>query len=153
MYITCYRETRSLREPVITLQPILIGHNNFTFLPKIHKDSSNPPGRPIASGSAGPTERVSQLVDHVIGNLVPKSQSYIRDSTHLINILNEISLQPDMLLCTLDITSLYTNIPHNEGIEAIKKMLAIHRPPDTKTIQQLHYRTAWVGPDQQPLWV
>ena len=37
-----------------------------------------------------------------------------------------------MLLCTLDITSLYTNIPHNKGIESIKKMLAIYRPPGSK---------------------
>ena len=34
---------------------------------------------------------------------------------------------PDMLLCTLDITSLYTNIPHNEGIQSIKEFLAIYR--------------------------
>ena len=34
-----------------------------------------------------------------------------------------------MLLCILDITSLYTNIPHNEGIPSIKEMLAIHKPP------------------------
>ena len=32
-----------------------------------------------------------------------------------------------MLLCTLDITSLYTNIPHHEGVQAIKELLAIHR--------------------------
>ena len=102
------------------------------LLPKIHKDPLNPPGRPIVSGSGGPTERISQIVDHFIGNIVPLSQSYIRDSTHLINILTGISLQPGMLLCTLDITSLYTNIPHNEGIEAIKKMLAINRPPGSK---------------------
>ena len=36
-----------------------------------------------------------------------------------------------MLLCTLDITSLYTNIPHNEGIQSNKEMLAIHKPPDS----------------------
>ena len=36
-----------------------------------------------------------------------------------------------MLLCTLDITSLYTNIPHMEGIQSTKEMLAIHKPPDT----------------------
>ena len=32
-----------------------------------------------------------------------------------------------MLLCTLDITSLYTIIPHSEGVQAIKEFLAIHR--------------------------
>ena len=36
-----------------------------------------------------------------------------------------------MLLCTLDITSLYTNIPLNEGIQSIKEILAIHRTPNT----------------------
>ena len=34
-----------------------------------------------------------------------------------------------MLLCTLDVTNLYINIPHNEGIQAIMEMPAIHRPP------------------------
>ena len=104
----------------------------FYLLPKIHKDPLNPPGRPIVSGSGGPTEKISQLVDHFIGDIVPLSKSYIRDSSHLINILNDTSSYPGMLLCTLDITSLYTNIPHNEGIESIKKMLAIYRPPGSK---------------------
>ena len=76
----------------------------FYLLPKIHKDLHNPLGRLIVSGI-----------------------SYIRDLTHMINILNEFSMPPGMLLCTLDITSLYTNIPHNEGIQSIKEMLAIHR--------------------------
>ena len=35
-----------------------------------------------------------------------------------------------MLLCTLDIKSLYTNIPYNEHIQSIKEILAIHRPPN-----------------------
>ena len=99
----------------------------FYLLPKIHKDPLNLTGRLIVSGSGGPTEKISQLVDHFIGKIVPLSQSYII----LINILNGFTVQPGMLLYTLDITSLYTNIPHNDGIESIKKMLAIHKPPDS----------------------
>ena len=34
-----------------------------------------------------------------------------------------------MLLCTQDIMNLYTNIPHNKGIQSAKEMLAIHKPP------------------------
>ena len=93
----------------------------------------NPPGRPIVSGSGGPTEKISQLVNHFIGPLLPLSQSYIRDSTHLINIFNEFIVQPGMLLCVLDITSLYINIPHNEGIQSIKEMLAILKTPNSTT--------------------
>ena len=99
----------------------------FYLLPKIHKDIDNPPRRHIVSGSGGPTEKISQFVDHFIGPLVPLSESYIRDSTHVINILNKFNMHSDMLLCTLDITSLYTNIPHNEGIHSIKEFLAMHR--------------------------
>ena len=99
----------------------------FYLLPKIHKDIKNPPGRPIVSGSGGATEKISQFVDHFIGPLVPMSESYIRDSTHMINILNKLNMLPDMILCTLDIISLYTNIPHNEGIQSIKEFLAIYR--------------------------
>ena len=61
----------------------------FYLLPKIYKDINNPPGRPIVSGSGGPTEKISQFVDHFIGPLVPLSRSYIRDSTHMINILQD----------------------------------------------------------------
>ena len=55
----------------------------------------------------------------------------------MINILNNFSILPDMILCTLDITSLYTNIPHNEGIQSIKNFLAIHR--DTNALPHNSY--------------
>ena len=103
----------------------------FYLLTKIHNNLHNPPGRPIVSHCGGPTEKISQFVDHLIGPSVPLSQSYIRESTHLINILNKFNMPPNMLLCTLNITSLYTNIPHNEGIQSIKELLAIHRPPNS----------------------
>ena len=49
----------------------------FYLLPKIHKDIHNPPSRLIVSGSGGPTEKISQFVDHFIGPLVPISRSYL----------------------------------------------------------------------------
>ena len=76
---------------------------------------------PKIPGSGGPTEKISQLVDHFTGPLVPLSESCIRDSTHMINILNKFSMLPDMILHTLDITRLYINIPHNEGIQSIEE--------------------------------
>ena len=101
----------------------------FYISPKIHKKPKNLPGGPIASCSGGPMIKISQFVDHFLVPLVPLTQSYIRHSTHLINTLYELSVQPGILLCFLDVTSLYTNIPHNEGIETIKEMMAINRSP------------------------
>ena len=55
-----------------------------------------------ASDSGSPTEDFT-ICGSFHRNL---SQSFIRDSTHLINMLNHISVQPGMPLCTLDVTNL-----------------------------------------------
>ena len=97
---------------------------NFYLLPKIHKGKIPPPGRPIVSANECPTERISQFVDHFIQPLVPKLKSYIRDSGHFLWILNQLSLPKNTILCTLDVTSLYTNIPNKEGIYAVRQSLS-----------------------------
>ena len=114
----------------------------FYMLPKIHKNRDNPPGRPIVSGNDGPTEKISQLVDCVIKEYVPIIRSYIRDSTHFINKLSKITEIPDnCILVTFDVQSLYTNIPHRDGIRAIAKTLSIYRTgtqnPTNQTIIKL----------------
>ena len=53
----------------------------------------------------------------------PRIPSYVKDTTHFINITKNIQLDPDDLLVTIDVSSLYTNIPHTEGISAINKIL------------------------------
>ena len=37
--------------------------------------------------------------------------------------MKNIQLDPEDLLVTIDVSSLYTNIPHNEGIAAINRMM------------------------------
>jgi hypothetical protein len=92
---------------------------NLYLLPKIHK--VNNPGRPIISANGCPTENISKYVDYFLQPLAQKCQSYIRDTGHFLHNISELpQLPPHSLLITADVTSLYTNIPHNEGIEAIK---------------------------------
>ena len=61
----------------------------FYTLPKIHKDCTNPPGRPIVSGVNGPTERLSKLADHWLKPVAQKLPSYVKDTTHLLQIIEE----------------------------------------------------------------
>ena len=83
------------------------------FLKKVHK---NPQGiRPIVSGCSGPTEKISAFLDHYLKPLVPLMPSYIRDSGHIISILESTPFPQDCLLVTIDVSSLYLNIPQDEG--------------------------------------
>ena len=96
------------------------------FLKKIHK---NPIAvRPIVSGCGGPTERISQFIDLHLQPFVPKTKSYIRDSGHIINILENFKIPSNCTLATIDVKSLYLNIPHKEGIQAVLNRLYYKNP-------------------------
>jgi hypothetical protein len=107
------------------------------LLPKIHKNKKPVPGRPIVSANNSPTERISQLADHFLQPLVPKTKSYIRDTSDFLYHLDNIpTLSKNSLLCTVDVTSLYTNIPNDEGIQACMNMLNSHRTDNSSLSNQ-----------------
>lgn len=91
------------------------------FLKKIHKTPISE--RPINSCSGGPTENIAQLIDFHLKPHVPKIPSYIRDSGHLMSLLESTPIPKDCTLATIDVKSLYLNIPHDEGIKAVLNRL------------------------------
>ena len=63
--------------------------------------------------------------------------SYVKDTSDFINRINETKdINKDTILVTLDVKSLYTNIPNHEGIEAVKSSLnsVSQKPIATKVI-------------------
>ena len=93
------------------------------FLQKIHK---NPIGiRPIVSSCNSITENISQFIDIWLQPLMKKLPSFLRDTTDSINLIENTKLPNDCILASIDVSSLYTNIPHGEGrtaaVEAILK--------------------------------
>ena len=84
----------------------------FYMLPKIHK--INNPGRPIVSACDSPTEKLSAYIDSFIKPLTQLVPSYIKDNNDsLYKLEQQISQIPhDAYLVTIDVVSLYTNIPH-----------------------------------------
>ena len=93
------------------------------FLPKIHKNKIPPPGRPIVSANSCPTEKISAFVDHFLNPLVKERKSYVKDTTDFINKIEDLAITKDSIIGTLDVTSLYTNIPNSEGIQCIREIL------------------------------
>ena len=87
-----------------------------------------------------PTERLSQFVDYHLQPLVHKLPSFVKDTNDFLNKLLTIgNLPPNSWLVTLDVSSLYTNIPHNEGINACECFLrtSSHKTIPTSTLCDL----------------
>lgn len=92
----------------------------FYTLPKIHKSLTNPPGHPIVAQTDSLWSPLSTFVDYYIKPYVQTLPTYIKDSSDFIEKCTTISNLPEeTFLLTLDITSLYTNIPHDGGLEAL----------------------------------
>ncbi len=74
-------------------------------------------------------QKIAAFVDDHIKGFVKTLPSYIKDTTDFIRKLELFSnvsrTQPDneLILVTMDVTSLYTNIPNHEGIVSIIKTL------------------------------
>lgn len=90
----------------------------FYGLPKVHKP--NWPLRPIVSQVNGPTCRLSEFLDLHLTVAESHIPFLLQDTTAFLNLIksNEIC-EPNTILTTMDVASLYTNIPHEEGAEFV----------------------------------
>ena len=87
------------------------------MLPKIHKEGC--PGRPIISGCQSPTVALSQYLDFYLKPIVKETPSYIKDTNHFLQTVLSLQeqIKPGNILVTMDVKSLYTNIPQDLGIQ------------------------------------
>ena len=112
--------------------------SNLYVLPKIHKsriiidtiketDSpylhipipSDLKGRPVIAGPAAPTQHLSELLEKILSPLVPYQRSYVKDDWDFLRKFPRV-LPLDNDLYTCDIVSLYTNISHELGMDALR---------------------------------
>ena len=73
------------------------------------------------SGSNGPTERNSAFFDRLLQPIAQRQVSYLKDSTDFINFMESTEVPKHAIIVSMDVTSLYTNIPQEEGINTIRK--------------------------------
>lgn len=94
-------------------------------LPKIHKNPVHPLGRPIVSSVGAIFNPMAIMLDRILGPLIQKVSSYVRDTGHFLELLQAISkdIEGNVVLAKLDVASLYTSMPHREGIEACEWLL------------------------------
>ena len=69
---------------------------------------------------------LSKWVDLQLQPFIKKLKSYLKDDNDLLRKINDINqkyqLLKNALLVTWDVKSLYTSIPHKDGLEALKKI-------------------------------
>ena len=82
------------------------------MFPKIQKKGN--PGRPVVSSANWQTTKKTKYIDHVLQPHVEELRSYVKDSTDFIRKINNLKRTPRKnIFVTMDVRSLYTNIPNN----------------------------------------
>ena len=84
---------------------------------------TNNPGHPIVNSIGSITEKISGYVNENIKHLSKLVPSCIKNTGHFLNIIKNIKVEEEDLLVTVDGSSLYTNIRHQDGFEALKSWL------------------------------
>ncbi|XP_046629056.1 uncharacterized protein LOC124309437 [Neodiprion virginianus] len=88
-------------------------------LPKIHKPDT--PVRIIVSFTDSPTINLARFLSQRIGNNIDPSLSRVRDSFALFDAIRDFRLPPDHVLVSLGVVSLFTNVPQDLAINAVKQ--------------------------------
>ena len=105
---------------------------------KVHKPHLNiPPPRPLISGSGSITENIATYVEYHIKEIASEHESYLQDTPDFLRIIDKINRGPKLhkntMLVTMDVTSLFTNILHDEGLATMKEALDKRENPKVPT--------------------
>ena len=94
----------------------------FRMFPKIHKKGN--PGKTVVSSVNCHITKMSKSIDHVLQPHVKELRSYIKDSIDFIQKINDLERIPEnSIFVKVDVRSLNTTIPNNEGIKIVETTL------------------------------
>ena len=92
--------------------------SRFYGLPKIHKESI--PVRPIVSYVGSPTYNLASFFSSTISKNTTPPRSKIINSFELVKKLKNVNVPDNYVLASLDVVSLFTNVPKEAAISAVK---------------------------------
>ncbi len=123
-----------------TAKNLIVKHPRLAVFytnPKIHKEGN--PGRPIVSSINSATSKMSIYIDDTYKVKLPEIASYLKDTTHLRQILKSIQVRDGDIMFSLDMAALYSNIPHADGITAMGEFAENHgiNHPSTQVLKEL----------------
>ncbi|XP_044757504.1 uncharacterized protein LOC123315739 [Coccinella septempunctata] len=104
------------------------------FLPKIHK--LNNPLRPIVSYIGSPLYNLSKYLAQLLNHAFEKDDRYTRNSFELVEYLKTVTIPDRYILISLDVVSLYTNVPLDLAITIIEKKWGKIEPHTTLSVEE-----------------
>nr|VZI14512.1 unnamed protein product [Spirometra erinaceieuropaei] len=90
-------------------------------LPKVHKDGA--PLRPIVSLKGTPTYGLAKWLFRRLKFLTAESDTTVSSSARFLEKLKGVSIHPNDVMISFDVTSLVTSIPQDLAIEKIELLL------------------------------
>ena len=82
------------------------------------------PGRLVVSNLGFHTESIPSFIEYQLKPLAQNVNLYIKDTNDFLSKWASLPPLPvDVILCTIDVVGLYPNIPHDEGLMAMRKAL------------------------------
>ncbi|XP_058817473.1 uncharacterized protein LOC131680779 [Topomyia yanbarensis] len=86
-------------------------------LPKIHKE--NRPLRPVVSTVSSATYKMAQYLSSILNHLVGKTEYHVRNSFEFAQELTKVKVPDGCVMYSLDVVSLYTNVPVDKVYEYV----------------------------------
>ena len=107
----------------VTAKKLMIYNSYFPRyygLPKIHKPVLSL--RPIISSIQAPNSKIAQWLTDILTQAYNKDNRYfVKDSFEFASFINGLTLPEGYVLVSLDVTSLFTNIPIELVVNSIKR--------------------------------
>ena len=104
---------------------------------KEHKHGEAPPERPIVSGCGATFENANKFIEHHIKHIATTHPTYLQDTPDFLRYIEEINhdgeLPDNAILVTFDVVGLFTNIPEEAGLEALREALMERTAKDIPT--------------------
>ena len=93
----------------------------FFGQPKIHKPDI--PLRPIVASRGGPTYNTAKHLTKILQPLVGNTPHHVTNSSQFVKHIQHLTLQPNDIMVSFDVVSLFTNVPTGEACFIAKERL------------------------------
>ena len=106
----------------------LVGHFEMGYIygnPKVHKNAINPPLRPIVSQVGTAVASVAAQINDIIKQYIP-SRFMVGSTYEFLQLINTCEITQSCKIASLDVESLFTNIPVIDTIDIVLKHVYNH---------------------------